>query len=61
MNLINEFADNFTDFNSSTEINKYTTQAHGSNTDLIKIGDGDFMEFEAGISMLDTNPKQIQE
>lgn len=60
MNLINEFADNFTDFNSSTEINKYATQAHSNNKDFIKIGDGNFMEFEASISMLDANPKWIQ-
>ena len=60
MNLINEFADNFTDFNSSSELNKYATQEQFSNKDLIKIGGGNFMEFEASISMLDPNPKRIK-
>jgi hypothetical protein len=59
--LFNEFADNFTDFNSSTEINKYASNGQVNNKDFIRIGDENYMDFEASLSLLDSKPKIIIE
>jgi ABC-type phosphate transport system substrate-binding protein len=61
INLVNEFAENFTDFNSSTEINKYASNGQVNNKDFIRIGDENYMDFEASLSLLDSKPKIIIE